>query len=192
MKILFRALIVISSVSIWAIHSQAKAHLEACESRPEALARNANPILWSQLPAMIYVAQSADYYLENKNEVLGLWSHQSFLDGSSRFICGKIDDKQVVRASMYAPTFLDLTGEKKIVSSYWQFQMIANSRLFGIWNQKSRIFAKSKEFPMNISRMGLQIQFFQISNSLFEMQLRRENDSQNETLIVRFEAVSRL
>ena len=123
--------------------------------------------------------------LQLKNKL----SEQSFVTGVSRFVCGQSSDQKAKNFSLYGPTLLDLTREPKLSESYWQFRMISNAKQFGIWNQKSRIFARSKHFPSALDLRGQHLAIFPLSDGRFEMQITRETEAYLETLAIVFETV---
>jgi hypothetical protein len=182
----------LSAAFLFSFEVLASRPLAKCANRPEFILSHRSPIAFKNLPPKIFIAQVANFYVENKSQTFQLWSEQSFLKGSSQFICGKYDNGKSESFSLYAPTLMDLSGEQKLSDSYWQFRMIANTKQFGIWNQKTRIFTRSKDLESAIAALGAQVQFFQISEDIYEMLITRETESYNETLSIRFDTVSDL
>ena len=171
---------------------QASESLAPCLCSPDFLSRQQTSTPIKNLPSQILIAQSANYFVESKSKDFQLWSEQSFVTGISRFVCGQSLDQRAKNFSLYGPTLLDLSKERKLSNSFWQFRMIANAKQYGIWNQKSRIFAKSKPFESALTLGGQNFAIFPLTDGRFEMQITRETESYFETLMIVFEAIHEL
>jgi hypothetical protein len=187
MKIFF----VIILTTLWMAPAFALDKVSDCQSRPEFLEAKSLSNLKS-LPSMVFVGKSAQYYVEDKNDHFRMWGEQSFVKGSSRIVCASATTEKSRDFSIYAPTLMDLTGDKSVGDSYWQFHMVANSRQFGIWNQKSRLFSKANDLESALGKIEGQVQFRQLSHDEYEMIITREDAATLEVLSVRFDAISNL
>ncbi len=170
----------------------AKDPVPECRTRPEFFSHGKVLPSIRSLPHMVFIGKRAIYYVENKNSGSKLWSEQSFVKGQSKIVCATMKESEEQSFSLYAPTLIDLSGDKSVGDSYWQFHMIANPKQFGIWNKKSRVFPRTKDLEEGLAKIGAQIQAVQISGDEYELQLIRETEKTIETLSIRFDAVSTL
>lgn len=163
-----------------------------CRTKPDFVNRSGTVLNLKSLPQMILIGKKAEHYVENKSTGIKIWGVQSFKKGNSKLICATPSKAENESFSIYAPTLIDLTNGKTIGDSYWQFHMIANSKQFGIWNKKSRLFPKTKDLESGLAKIGAHIQIMQHSRDEFEMLFTRETESTLEVLSIRFDAVSGL
>jgi hypothetical protein len=161
-----------------------------CKTRPEFFSHGKVLPGIKTLPRLVLVGKRAIYYAESKTGGFRLWGEQSFINGQSKIACASMKESDSQSFSIYAPTLIDLSGDKSIGDSYWQFHMIANPEQFGIWNQKSRLFSKTTDLESGLSKVGAQVQVIQISKDQFEIQFIRESEKMMETLSIRFDAVA--
>jgi hypothetical protein len=140
------------------------------------------------MPKMIYVAKRAKYLIESKKHSFQLAATQSFLQGESKILCSTLSRVADKGFSIYAPTLIDLTDEKKTGNSFWQFHVSIGQSQLGIWNQKTRMFDKNKEVEKSLTAAGLQLQILQISHDEFDLIFSRENGEFSEQLVIRFDA----
>lgn len=157
-----------------------------CTEKPSFLLEQKNEITQgiNGLPKMVLVARKATHYVESKTGKAHLLSEQDFKkNGKSTITCASLVDMLTQSYSLYAPVLLDLTNEKKIISSLWQFQMMSNLKELGVWNHKT-VFG-SKWMNQNAS-----VKIYQLGHDEFEIMLIREHSGQTEYLSVKFEAVS--
>jgi hypothetical protein len=166
--------------------------VSVCSEKPDFLSQQRVSLSLKNLPRVVLVGTSAEYYVETKSTGLKLWGRQSFKSGKSEIVCGQMGQSQNSSFSLYGPTLLDLSGEKNVGDSYWQFHMIANTKNFGIWNKKTWLFPKTKDLEKGIEKTGAQMQVYQISHDEFEMVLTRDSDQAVETLSIRFDAIQNL
>lgn len=176
----------------------AASKVQECQKRPDFLSRSKYSGIknMESLPRLVFVAREADFYVENKNQSFKIWGQQSFTRVESKIICANVSAigmlYESLRFSVYAPTLMDLTGDQKVGDSFWQFHLNVDGSQLGIWNQKTRLFSKVKEFEAQMLKMGVQVQIFQISRDEFELVMKRESSSFVEALSVRFEAVAEI
>lgn len=163
-----------------------------CAARPEFVTRTGPVLNLKSLPPMILVGKKVDYYVENRTSGLKIWGVQSFKKGDSKILCASSGNFVSESFSMYAPTLIDLTDEKVVGDSYWQFHMIANLKQFGIWNKKSRIFSATKDLDAAFSKIGAQVQIVQHTHNEYELLFTRESEQSIEVLSIQFDAVSSL
>jgi hypothetical protein len=163
-----------------------------CQNRPEFLTQGRTLPNLKALPSFVYIGKRADYYIENKATGLKIWGEQSFLRGESKIVCASAGRDQSQSYSMYAPTLIDLSKDKSLGESYWQFHVIANAKQFGIWNKASRVFSKNKDLESGLAKIGAQVQFVQLSHSEYQFVFTRETDQTLETLVIRFDAIPNL
>lgn len=178
------------------ILSYASLKVEECQSRPDFVGnqKSSSSIKLEALPPLLFVARKVDYYVENKEQTFKIWGRQSVTRIESKILCANVSTAPTqygsLRFSLYAPTLIDLTKDQKVGDSFWQFHLSTEGSQLGIWNQKSRMFSKVKNFESQMSKMGVQVQIFQISHDEFELVLKREVKSFFETLSIRFETIS--
>lgn len=183
---------------VFPILSYASLKVEECQGRPDFMGsqKASSSIRLDALPHLLFVARKVDYYVENKDQSVKIWGRQSVTRIESKILCANVATVPMqygsLRFSLYAPTLMDLTKDQKIGDSFWQFHLSTEGSQLGIWNQKSRMFSKVKNFESQMSKMGVQVQIFQISHDEFELILKREAKSFLETLSIRFEAVSEI
>lgn len=163
-----------------------------CSARPDFLYQNKTEIDQGQIPKVILVGKRADHYVESKNSKLKLYGSQSFKKSSSKVICGTARQRESQTFSLYAPTIMDFSSGRGLSSSVWQFQMMANPKEFGVWNQQSRILSKPEALQKRLQDIGGKVQFFQLSQNEYEMVISKETDSLQEYLSIRFDAVNQL
>lgn len=161
-----------------------------CRTRPEFFSHGKSLPSIDSLPHGVLVGQRAIYYTENRSTGFRLWGEQSFVKGQSKIVCASMKGSEDQSFSIYAPTLIDLSGDKSISDSYWQFHMIANTKQFGIWNKKSRLFPKTTDLKSGLAKVGAQVQVIQISRDQYELQFSRESEKTIEILSIRFDAVA--
>lgn len=139
------------------------------------------------LPKMIYLAKSAKMYVENKKQGIRLIANQSFVKAESKISCSTpgISDNSF---SIYAPTLIDLTDEKKVGNSFWQFHVSISTDKIGIWNQKTRLFRSSQDISKVLEKEGLQLLIEQLSHDEFQMTFSRDLKEDSIRLVIRFDA----
>jgi hypothetical protein len=181
-------------LSLFSLSAFSASKVSDCQSRPDFVSgwRSSSLRSIDALPKMIFVGRKADYYVENKKENLKIWGQQSFVRAESKIICASapVTMENNLGFSMYAPTLLDLTRSDNSGDSYWQFHLMPAPKQFGIWKQKSRLFSKAKDLETALSRIGAQIQIYQVTHNEYEMVLTRESEQSFEMLSVYFDAVS--
>jgi hypothetical protein len=170
--------------------AQANEPVPECRTRPEFFSHGKVLSSVKALPHLVFIGKRAIYYTENKATGQRLWGEQSFVKGQSQIVCASMANGDSQSFSIYAPTLIDLSGDKSIGDSYWQFHMIANSKQFGIWNKKSRLFPKTTDLEAGLAKTGAQVQAIQISKDQFELQFSREFEKTIEILSIRFDAVT--
>jgi len=170
--------------------AQAYEPVPECRTRPEFFSHGKVLSSVKALPHLVFIGKRAIYYTENKSTGFRLWGEQSFVKGQSRIVCASMANSDSQSFSIYAPTLIDLRGDKSIGDSYWQFHMIANTQQFGIWNKKSRLFPKTTDLELGLVKTGAHVQAIQISKDQFELQFSRESDKMIEILSIRFDAVT--
>jgi hypothetical protein len=161
-----------------------------CRTRPEFFSHGKPLASVRSLPHMLLVGQRAIYYVENRSTGFRLWGEQNFIRAEEKIVCASMAKSEDQSFSIYAPTLIDLSGDKSIGDSYWQFHMIANAKQFGIWDKKSRLFPKTTDLEAGLAKIGAQVQVIQISRDQYELQFSRESDKTVEVLSIRFDAVS--
>lgn len=170
----------------------AASKVPVCEKQAEGFPQGSLLPGLKALPPKVYVARKATYWAESKGRQVQMQGEQSFINGESRIVCASTESGKSESFSIYAPTLIDLTGTRNIGDSYWQFHMIANSKEFGIWNQKSRLFPAGRDLEEGLSKIASQIQVYQISRDEYEIVLIRENDQVTENLAIRFDSYSKI
>jgi hypothetical protein len=173
-------------ISGWAWGSN---QVPECKSQPDYLSHGKVLSSVKSLPRMVYIAKRAIHFIEGKDNGFRLWGEQSFVRGQSRIVCASNAGLNNQSFSLYAPTLIDLSGEKSNAESYWQFHMISNPEQFGIWNKKSSIFSQTKDLEAGLKKIGAQVQIIQISRDEYEFQFSRETNKTFEILSIRFDAV---
>lgn len=163
-----------------------------CEKKSDLVSEGRPLPNLKALPPLVYVGKSAKYSIDMKSQESRLQGEQSFVKGESRIACASGQFLKPASFSMYAPTLIDLTGTKNIGDSYWQFHMTADEKHFGIWNQKSRLFSKSKDLEEGLSKVASQIQVFQLSHSEYEVVFTRETEQATEVLSIRFDSFEKI
>ncbi len=169
--------------------------ISECNNRPDFLnsIRGSAMRNLEALPQMVFVGRRADHYVEDKTQNLKIWSQQSFTRAESKVLCASAalskSEKLSKGFSIYAPTLIDLSGDKKIGDSYWQFHLVAEAEKIGVWNQKSRVFSKIKDLEEGLQKTGAKYQFFQLSHDEYELILLKETSTSIEALSIRFDAV---
>jgi len=109
------------------------------ESRPELFAEPRVVITESSLPSAVFVAKSADVWLESKQSGLKIWAKHNFKSGQKSFVCADLPAEISTHASIPLVVLNDRTSSKKVGNSLWQFQIMAKEGKLGLWNQKSGI-----------------------------------------------------
>ena len=163
-----------------------------CHDRPVFLSQTGTEIEVSRIPKIILVGKNVEHYVESKNSKLKLHGVQSFIKGTSKIICGTARQREDLSFSMYAPTVIDFSSGKGISSAVWQFQMMANPKEFGLWNQKSRILSRSRDLQTVLQEIGGKAQIFQVSQNEYEILISKEAKDSIEFLSIRFDAVNHL
>lgn len=166
----------------------------SCENLPELFSSQevgATVKNLESLPRMVFVAKHARYYVESKKHSFQLVSHQSFVKGESKILCSTPSNVVEKSFSLYAPTLIDMTENKKVGDSFWQFHVSVGKTQLGVWNQKTRLF-KSKDIEKSLAQEGVQIRILQASNDEFEMIFTRDNNEFSEKLSIRFDAINKI
>lgn len=138
------------------------------------------------LPKMLLVGRVANHMVEvrDNNQTILLHGRQSFINAKSEILCATSNNKNVKVFSLYAPTLIDLSKKEKSATSFWQFQLMANSTQVGIWNAKSRIESKSASLEKFLKSTGAQIKVYQISHDQYELVLSKIIGNQKELLSI--------
>lgn len=164
-----------------------------CNTRPDFLNQVRPSAIRNidNLPQMVFVGRKAEFYVEDKTQNLKILSQQSFTRAESKVLCASAAavDKSSRGFSMYAPTLIDLSGDKKIGDSYWQFHLSAEADKIGVWNKRSRVFSSSKDLEAGLQKIGAKYQFVQISHDEYELILIKETANTIQALSIRFDAV---
>lgn len=144
-----------------------------------------------QLPRKIFVAQSADYLVETKDE-MKLWGRQSFVSGESKAICASLPKNAGLGISMYAPALIDLSDDHKTGNSFWQFHLMVSEGKIGLWNQHSRLHAKAENFLPRLQEAGIQTFLQAMTPTNYQIHFIRKSERGTEHLIIRYDLVDSL
>lgn len=191
----FKKWAVVLAGGLISVSSFANTKVSECNKRPDFLGqvRSSSIRTIENLPSMVFVGRKAEFYIEDKTQNLKILSQQSFTRAESKILCASAalakSEKSVQGFSMYAPTLIDLSGDKKIGDSYWQFHLSAEAEKIGLWNKRSRVFSSSKDLETGLQKTGARYQFVQISHDEYELILIKETATTIQALSIRFDAV---
>jgi hypothetical protein len=90
---------------------------------------------------------------------------------------------------MMAPTLIDASAEHKVGNSMWQFQVIADSKGYSVWNKQSPSFSRAATLDKSFKEEHANYRLFQISRNEYELQVQKSTGGVVETLSVRYEAL---
>lgn len=167
-----------------------------CSSRPEFLVetRPEVPGGLSALPKAVLVARDAEMWIEGRAEdgaALRVHAYQSFVQKKSRshgkVLCGSMPENFADRFSLVAPTLIDVSEDKRVGNSLWQFQVIADHKGFSVWNKKSPSLSKAESLAELLSGMKAQYRLYQISHNEYELLLQKDVGGVTQTLSLRYE-----
>lgn len=144
------------------------------------------------LPKLVLLAKDAKIFIENKKHSFQLIAFQSFLNAQSKILCSTLPNEMEKNFSIYAPTLIDLSSQRKIGNSFWQFHISVEKSQLGMWNKKTRMFNSVKDIEKILQQNGLQLSIQQISHDDFEMTFARETAEESVRLVIRFDATKSL
>jgi hypothetical protein len=171
-----------------------------CEGRPDFITEVRPEIIggFEKLPHLILVASDAEYYVESKvnGEDIKIHSYQSFTSTNpkekSKIVCGSAKNIESSRFSLFAPTLIDTTNDKKVGQSLWQFQVLADKQGFSVWNKRSLIFSEQDSMAKALSQFGGNYRIYQISHDQYEVVISKDEQQTTQYLSVKFDAVKTL
>jgi hypothetical protein len=171
-----------------------------CDGRPEFITEVRPELIggFEKLPQLLLVANEADYYVETKNHENGLkiHSYQSFATTSpnenSKIVCGNSKNIEAFRSSLFAPTLIDTTKNKKVGQSLWQFQMLADKEGFSVWNKRSLAFTEGENLEKALLKFGGNYRIYQLSNDQYEVVVSKDTEGLTQYLSIKYDAVKSL
>ncbi len=161
------------------------AKVPLCDGQPDFVNQHKEELTQGieGLPKLILVGRKAFYYVESKNGQTRMQSEQDFENGKSKVNCATLKDRKSQSFSLYAPVLLDLTGQKSIKNTLWQFQVMANAKEVGVWNQMTVFGSKWTD-------QNAKVKVYQITHEEYEILLTRETENKIEHLSVRFDVAT--
>lgn len=175
------------------------AEARECTNRPEFLTetRTEVPGGLEALPKTVLVARDAEMWIEGKLESEGkairAHSYQSFVRAKTRhlgrILCGSSSEEFADRFSLHAPTLIDISEDKKVGNSFWQFQIIGDGKNFSAWNKKSGLFSAESNLEKSLKDLKAQYRLYQIGHNEFELLVQKETGGVLQTLSIRYEAL---
>lgn len=148
------------------------------------------------LPKTVLVAREAQVWVEGKTGTgapVRLYAVQNFLHPETRefgrVICGQTPVDFQQRYSLVAPTLIDASPERKVGNSLWQFQVIANSGQYSVWNRRSPTLTRSTNLEDLLRDQSSTAKIFQTGPREYEIVVQRDVAGVTQTLSVRYEAI---
>lgn len=169
-----------------------------CKNRPEfmTVGRTELPGGLEALPKAVLVARDAEVWVEgvDKTTEVRVHAYQSFLKPKHReqgkVLCGQSPENFRDRFAITAPTLLDLTPEKKIGDSFWQFQVVAQGEGFSMWNQRtSQPLLSDVTAALALKQSRTPYKVYQVGHNEYEVLFQRESSGVIQTLSIRYEAL---
>lgn len=116
------------------------AQVPMCTQPPSFVeARNYDDFDFSRLPNQVLVARIAEVWTSNKSRGMKLLIRHNFKTMKSDVKCSRAPDQESMNLSVWIPTLIDLSNEKKWGDSIWQIQAITGEKKVGVWSQKTRL-----------------------------------------------------
>ena len=117
------------------------------------------------IPKGILIAREADFFSLNKNQ----WHFKhNFIKGKTEVICATLS-KGDLSDSVFFPTLIDLSTERKTGDSFWTFKYVISSDKIGLWNQKSSLYTASVSFEKFLQTNKGKIKFYKIGFKIYRM-----------------------
>jgi hypothetical protein len=143
-----------------------------------------------QFPKKIFIARSADYFVEVKQNGIRLWSHQSFISGEDRAMCASFQEKTDFDSALNAPVLMDFSPGQEVGDSFWQFrQMISGDNKVGIWNQRILLSLPGKNILARLENDEVRVFMQMLTPSLYQLHFLREGADSLEHLVIRYDII---
>lgn len=167
-----------------------------CANRPEFLSETRTELTGGlkALPKTVLVAREAEMWVEGRAEngsPVRVHAYQSFVQKKSRaqarILCGNTPEHFADRFSLVAPTLIDVSADRRVGNSLWQFQVIAAEQGLSVWNKKSPSLAKSEKLDALMKEMKTPYRVYQIGRNEYELVLQKDVGGVMQTLSLRYE-----
>jgi len=173
---------------------------QGCDGRPDFITEVRPELIggFEKLPQLVLVANEVDYYVESKNQDnnLKIHSYQSFTTTrpkeKSKIVCGSYKNVDAFRSSLFAPTLIDTTKNKKVGQSLWQFQMLADKEGFSVWNKRSLAFSENENLEKALLKFGGNYRIYQLSRDQYEVVVSKDTEDLTQYLSIKYDAVGSL
>lgn len=123
--------------------SLVKAQMERvpiCTDSPTFVdAKNYDDFDLSRMPKLVLVARNVEVWAANKKSNMKLLIRHNFKNMQSEVKCSRAPDLNSMNLSIWIPSIVDLTENKKWGDSIWQIQALTSRQKVGVWSQKSRL-----------------------------------------------------
>lgn len=144
-----------------------------------------------RIPKKLLAASSVDYFVQSvANSSMQLWAQHSFRKARSVFKCYSGNSEDNLSFVVSAPTLIDQTVEQKTGNSFWQFHLSIEKNKLGIWNQKTRLFPKSKSWVEQLNKVGYQQNWKLMSNGQYKLILTRQQNLYVQSVVIYYDLVN--
>lgn len=167
-----------------------------CAARPEFMSEARTELVGGieALPKSVLVAREAEMWVEGRAEngsAVRVHAYQSFLQkksrGQARIVCGSTPVNFADRFSLVAPTLIDVSADRHVGNSLWQFQVIAAEQGLSVWNKKSPSLAKSDRLDSLLKEMKTPYRVYQLGRNEYELLIQKESGGVTQTLSLRYD-----
>ena len=168
--------------------------VQKCDQRPAFLnpEHSLNPIQAQLIQNQVLVGKKAEFYVEAPNgdgSLSQVYTSQVFKDKKSKVICGQSQDAKKM-FSIFAPTLIDNSAEKKVGDSFWQFQINAQTNQFASWNRRTQAFKGSQILEKTLASVGADYKIYQISEKEIQIIFSKEQDGVSQFLSIQYDLVA--
>lgn len=122
--------------------------IPACpKEKPELFSSGRTNVMpASRKSGSIFVARSAQVWVESKGGTFRVWAEHNFVTGQKKFHC--VDwpkDPQITKKNLSVPLLVldDSSPTQKYGNSVWNFQLMMDHDRVGLWNEQSDLMTSS-------------------------------------------------
>lgn len=185
-----------SSKLIGQISAPQLQQVEKCLQRPDFLSQTQalNAVQVQSIQHQVLVGKKADFYVEAPNSdgtLSQVHTAQFFKDkkSKSKVICGQAQEAQKT-FSIYAPTLLDNSLEKRVGNSFWQFQINAQTNQFASWNRRTQALKGSLSLDKTLASVGAEYKIYQLNEKEVQIVFSKEQDGVMQFLSIQYDLIN--
>ncbi len=141
----------------------------------------------SDLPSGALLARDAKVFIESKD--LHLQASQDFIKPKSQILCFSGPAQSKFSVSLDVPTLIDLTIEKLIGNSIWEFNLMVDGKQVGIWDQVSHLQSNSFKLSELTTTADQEVLFSQVNHDQYELIIKQQTKNLLKAVVITFDSV---